>query len=102
MPLASRDDMSSMAFGLMPPSIDFEIRSERASSLGRAGRGVEETLAALASFQGRPEDRERLLRAAADAVWTYFVQREMMGFARHDDAIETYRIPREVLRRVGC
>jgi hypothetical protein len=102
MPLSSQTDLGSPFPGLMPPSIDWEIRAERASSMGRAGRRVEEALKGLATFSGAPEAREILLREAADAVWSYFVQREMMGFRRHDDAVEAYAIPAEVLRRVGC
>lgn len=102
MALSIHTDLAGAMPGLVPPSLDWEIRSERASSMGRAGRRVEAALAALKGFDGRPEGREPLLREAADAVWSYFVQREMMGFRRHDDAIETYGIPAEVLRRVGC
>lgn len=102
MPLSAQTDVASLMAMLRPPSIDLEIRSERASSLGRAGRRVESALGALRTFGGRPEDREPLLREAADAVWSYFVQREMMGFSRHEDAIEAYAIPAEVLNRVGA
>ncbi len=102
MALSLHGDPAGLMPGLLPPSLDWEIRSERASSMGRAGRRVEAALAALRSFEGVPEAREPLLREAADAVWSYFVQREMMGFRRHDDAVETYGIPAEVLRRVGC
>ena len=102
MTLSTHTDLSALLPGLAPPSLDWEILSERASSMGRAGRRIEAALAALDAFHGDPADREPLVREAADAVWSYFVQREMMGFARHDDAIEAYRIPREVLRRVGC
>lgn len=100
--LSRQDQLAAVLPGLIAPSLDWEIRSERASSMGRAGRAIEESLAALKRFEGPPEERDRLVRQAADAVWSYFVQREMMGFSRHDDAIETYGIPREVLRRVGC
>lgn len=101
MPLSAQTDVAALTALLRPPSIDVEIRSERASSLGRSGRRVEDALAALKSFTGRPEARELLLREAAEAVWSYFVQREMVGFTRHDDAIELYGIPKDVLSRVG-
>jgi hypothetical protein len=42
-----------------------------------------------------------VLKAAADAVWKYLVQREACGARRHDEAISTYGIPREVLMRLG-
>lgn len=101
MPLSAQTDVAALTALLKPPTIDWEIQSERASSLGRAGRRVESALGALRCFNGRTEDREPLLREAVDAVWSYFVQREMMGLVRHEDAIEAYGIPGEVLRRVG-
>ncbi|WP_228259714.1 DUF6665 family protein [Siculibacillus lacustris] len=79
--------------------IDLEILGEQASALGRAGRRVEATLAALAA--GDASDHDRLIRAAAEAVWAYFIQREVCGLRRHDEAIAVYGIPREVLVRVG-
>lgn len=90
----------------LPPrgllSIDYEIANEQAASLGRAGRLVEERLTALAGCDGPGEVRELLVKAAADAVYAYFIQRELFGFLRHDDAIREYVIPREVLARVGA
>ena len=93
------------AAGLPPQglaALDYEIAGEQASALGRAGRRVEEALAALAAAERNPSDRERHLREAAAAVWAYFVQREMIGFRRHDDAVGIYRIPGEVLARLGA
>jgi hypothetical protein len=90
----------------LPPqgmvALDYEIAGEQASALGRAGRRVEETLAALAAHDGPKEARDALLREAARAVWAYFVQREMIGFRRHDDAVRVYGIPGEVLARLGA
>ncbi|QCI69447.1 hypothetical protein E8M01_26560 [Phreatobacter stygius] len=79
-----------------------EIIAEQASSLGRAGRAVAASLAALGAFTGDGPQRAALVQAAADAVFGYFVQRELCGFRRHDDAIRDYAIPREVLVRVGA
>ena len=90
----------------LPPqgfaALDYEIAGEQASALGRAGRRVVQSLAALAACDGPPEMRAALVRAAAEAVWAYFVQREMIGFRRHDDAIRVYGIPGEVLARLGA
>ena len=55
-----------------------ELLEEQAQSLGRAGRRVEAALAALAAHEG--EGRAALVRAAADTVWEFLVQREVMGF----------------------
>jgi hypothetical protein len=80
--------------------LDLELLGEAASALGNAGRRVEETLAALAA--AGDEERESRLREAARAVHHYFIQREMSGFRRHDDAVVEYRIPRAVIARLGA
>ncbi len=89
----------------LPPqgmvALDYEIAQEQASALGRAGRRVAEALAALAGCDRTAPHRGALLREAAAAVWAYFVQREMIGFRRHDDAVSVYAIPDEVLARLG-
>lgn len=83
-------------------ALDYEIAGEQASSLGRAGRRVAESLAALAACDGPRAVRDGCLREATDAVWAYFVQRELVGFRRHDDAVRVYAIPPEVLARLGA
>lgn len=83
-------------------ALDYEVAAEKASSLGHAGRVVAERMAALRAFQGEKPDRAPLLKDAADAVWAYFIQRELCGLRRHDDAIREYGIPREVLVRLGA
>jgi hypothetical protein len=82
--------------------IGVEIMSEKAASLGRAGEKVEKALAALRAHDGSSPDRAVHLRAAAQAVHAYFIQRELCGLRRHDDAIRDYGIPREVLVRLGA
>jgi hypothetical protein len=77
-----------------------EIAAEQASALGRTGRAVEEILQRLKD----PTDassRDALVLEAAETVWNYFVQREVMGFVNHDQPIAHYSIPGEVLARVG-
>jgi hypothetical protein len=81
--------------------LDYEIAGEMASSLGRAGERVASTLAALGRA-GEGPSRAAALRDAADAVYAYFIQRELCGLRRHDDAIREYAIPREVLARLGA
>ncbi len=81
--------------------LDYEIAGEMAASLGRAGERVASTLAALART-GEGPARTSALRTAADAVYAYFIQRELCGLRRHDDAIREYAIPREVLARLGA
>jgi hypothetical protein len=77
-----------------------EIASEKALSLGRAGRRVEQALSALKASNGEPE-REAALEQAADAVYAFLVQRELCGLQDYRQVVEDYGIPREVIARLG-
>lgn len=79
-------------------AIDHEIAAERASSLGAAEARVVKTLKALSEDM---ENQEATLDEARDAVWCYFVQREMVGFRRHADVIQDLGIPGKVLAGLG-
>ena len=78
-----------------------ELLEEQAQSLGRAGRKVETALAALAAHEGG-EGRAALVKAAADAVWGFLVQREVMGLRDRNTIVARYGIPREVMARIGA
>ncbi|MBN9335127.1 DUF6665 family protein [Devosia sp.] len=80
-------------------AIDHEIAAERASSLGAAEARVIKALKALTEASG---SREVALDDARDAVWSYFVQRELVGFRRHTDVIQTLAIPGDVLVGLGA
>jgi hypothetical protein len=82
-------------------ALHYELMEEQAQSLGRAGRKAEAALAALREHPGG-EGRAEALKAAADAVWGYFVQREVMGLRNRAEVIDQYDIPREVLVRLGA
>lgn len=86
--------------GLNP--LDVEIAAEKAAALGRAGDRVEQTLARLRLFERGAPERTALLKEAADAVYAYFIQRELCGMRRHHDVIREYQIPNEVLVRLGA
>jgi antitoxin component of MazEF toxin-antitoxin module len=79
----------------------YELMEEQALSLGRAGRKVEAALAALRAHPGE-EGRAELLKAAADAVWSFTVQREACGLRDHARLVVEYDIPREVVIRIGA
>lgn len=84
--------------------LEYELMSERASSLGRNGLKVESALAALKTWTAErqsAEQREMLVNEAADAVWALFIQREICGMRNNKDIIQRYAIPGEVLARVG-
>ena len=80
-------------------AIEHEIMAERASSLGAAEQRVVKAVAALASAG---DDRADHLAHARKVVWEYFVQRELVGFRRHNDVIQDLHIPREVLVGLGA
>ena len=82
-------------------SLHHELLEEQAQSLGRAGRKVETALTALAEPPGG-EGRPAAVKAAADAVWGFLVQREVMGLRDRAQVIAQYGIPREVLARIGA
>src|SRR5690606_18222093 len=82
--------------------LDHELAEEMAVALGNAGRRAEECLGRLSAHQGAEEERARLVREAADAVYAYFIQRELCGFKRHDDVVRSLAIPRAVLARLGA
>lgn len=80
--------------------LQYELLEEQAASLGRMGEKLEAALAAL-----READdvvRPAALKAAADACWCFFVQRDVMGLKDRAAVIAHYAIPREVLNRIGA
>ncbi|OLP59136.1 hypothetical protein BJF93_04265 [Xaviernesmea oryzae] len=85
--------------------LDYEIMAERADALGRCGLKLEAALAALAAFDGangQQEARQALIDQAADCAWSFFIQRELSGFRSNRDVIERYKIPGEVIARIGA
>ncbi|ACP27311.1 hypothetical protein NGR_c35890 [Sinorhizobium fredii NGR234] len=84
--------------------LEYELMAERADALGRHGLKVEKAIAALNGFdreRNRPEERQRLLDDAADAVWAFLIQREICGLRDSRDAVRRYGIPNEVMARLG-
>lgn len=91
---------AASALGRNP--IDHEIMGEKAAALGRAAEKAESRLARLRESDGGNPERARLVREAAQAVYAYFIQRELCGFRRHDEIVRRLEIPREVLVRLGA
>jgi hypothetical protein len=81
-------------------ALEGEIARERASSLVAAEQRVIRTLAAWKEDHAESERADRL-SAARYAVWAYFVQRELIGFRRHTDVIQDFKIPPIVLNGLG-
>jgi hypothetical protein len=87
--------------------LDYEIAQEKAASLGRVGRRLEEALAALKALDastcpaGSPTQRARLVAEAAEALWMLAVQREAVGCCDLPSLLREYGVPREVASRMG-
>lgn len=87
--------------------LDYELREQKAHTLGTLGGQVEQALASLHAFDGCAhgsggEDRRNdLLDEAAARVWAFMIQRELCGLRDWDAVVKDYSIPREVLSRVG-
>jgi hypothetical protein len=82
----------------------FELLEGIDAAVGHTERDVARTLRALRDHdadQRDPEDRKALLDAAVEAVWRLVVQHEACGCADHRDLLERYRIPTEVMARIG-
>lgn len=79
--------------------LEYELMSERADSLGRAGLKVESLLKRLG--QAENAERDALLYDAAEAVQALFIQREVCGLRNGRDIISRYGIPGEVIARLG-
>jgi len=81
-----------------------EITAEQASALGRAGLMVENSLQRLKDFDAGKfpsANRRDLVGDAAEAVWHFLVQREVIGMRDQDQVVVHYGIPDDVLNRVG-
>lgn len=77
-------------------AIEHEILAEKANSLGAAEARVRRAVAALNGTNAGA------LSEARDAVWCYFVQRELLGFEDHEKVIADLKIPRSVLLGLGA
>jgi hypothetical protein len=87
-------------------ALEEELAGEKAHALGRIARRMELAVAALRAFDlGEPLEpdatREDLVAAAAEWVWYYVVQRDILGWHRHDEALRSYQVPDEVIARMG-
>lgn len=104
-PMSSLRMPQSLVKRLGPDSgeaiLKYELMEEQALALGRAGKKVEAALAALRAHEGG-EGRAELVRAAADAVWSFTVQREVCGLRDHASIVADYGVPREVVVRLGA
>lgn len=88
-------------------ALDYEIAQEQASTLGRLGRRLEATLAALAAFDAESaaaapsRQRADLVGEAGIALWHMIVQCEVLGMRDVARILRDYRVPDEVRNRTG-
>lgn len=83
----------------------FELLEDIDAAVGHTERDVVRALRALRDHDasGAPlETRGPVLEAAVEAVWRLIVQHEACDCADHNALIERYRIPPEVLSRIGA
>jgi hypothetical protein len=86
-------------------TLQYEIAEERASALARLGQRLEDALTALAAYP-RTDNfdrkiRDGLVEQAGYALWLFVVQREACGLNKIDHVIQVYRVPNEVIARMG-
>ena len=84
--------------------LKFDLLEEIDSAVGHTERDVDRTLRALRDHDaaGGDEDaRKRFLDAAVEATWRLIVQHEAGDLTDHRALIERYRIPAEVMSRIG-
>ena len=89
------------------PTLEYELAQEKASALGRLGRGLEAALEALRSFDAgvtepsaeTRRERRALVAHAGHALWLFVVQREAIGLRDSRQIMRDYRVPAEVQ---GC
>jgi len=74
------------------------MMGEQAYALGLAAKKIEKALEEYRSSNGDP----RRTQMAADAVYAFFIQREMVGLSNQNYVIEYYDIPSAVLAKVGA
>jgi hypothetical protein len=91
--------------------LEHEFAQEKASALGRLGRALEASLAALAAFDAdHPaaaaadlrSARAVLVAQASVALWHFVVQREACGLRDLRCVLRDYRVPAEVAARMGA
>lgn len=86
-------------------ALQYEIAEERASALARLGQRLEDALTALAACPRTADTdrkiRNRLVEQAGYALWLFVVQREACGLNKIDHVIQVYRVPNEVIARMG-
>ncbi len=91
--------------------LQYEIVQEKAATLARIGKRLQDALAVLAEHdaarsetvagRGDDERRDALVTAAGEALWYYVIQREVCGLRDNEAVMRHLGVPREVRLRMG-
>jgi hypothetical protein len=93
--------------------LEHELIQEKAAALGRLGRALESSLAAIATFDAEHpgsnaasaqtrQQRASLVRDASIALWQFVIQREACGLRDLRNVLRHYRVPPEVMAQMGA
>jgi hypothetical protein len=92
--------------------LEHEFAQEKASALGRLGRALEAAITRLARFDHERQGddsagesgqlRTVLVTQASIALWHFVVQREACGLRDMRYVLRDYRVPPEVVARMGA
>ena len=106
-------DCRQLTTGLSVPRFDnpieYPFAAEAAAALGHAGRKLRKTLDSLLKYDREvgsheardTQARQRLVAEAAEAFWSYVVQREQFGLLDPEYIAAEYGVPEEVQRAMG-
>ena len=86
-------------------TLESELASEKAGALGRMGRALESALARIRAHdagQDQGASRLDLVADAGEAAWLFITQREACGMRDQKAVIADYKIPRDVVARIGA
>ncbi len=91
-------------------ALEQEVMSEKAGTLARLMRVLEQKMARLDGYERRVaageraedgERRRRLVAEAGEALWHVVIQRELCGLRRHDGLMRELAIPAAVRLAMG-
>ena len=91
-------------------ALQYEVLQEKAFTLSRLSDALQAALNDLRHFETEPRTsgdgeeasrRERLLDAAAEALWEFVVQREACGLRNTEAVLREYGVPSVVRLRMG-
>jgi len=95
--------------------LEYEIRQEQATTIGRLARELRDALDTLDTYNkgnkgasrgrtaadSRDPKRKRLVDAAAYALWNFVLQRECSGFGGTEHVLKDYGVSVEVRAQMG-